>query len=276
LHNIIHRDIKPENILTCPSNPAHVRLIDFGIARHLGTDMITAPKKLYNPVEDNRPIIGSLQWCSLNAHSGYGRHNILSVHSPLTIRADLRPQDDIESLAYTLFFLVLGNVPWRRTGAYVHESPRNAMARIDAAKRAFGGALPVSGSPTEFSDLLQVARIPTTRLVPSLASTRQMLDNLASRLGIQRGAPLDWTPIAVTTQMPDHSRIDPISSTAPNRLVIEDGVVNSPYSNSYYGWDISDWDNIRYERSLSATFPSHDAELLDGQIPELGRILDEE
>jgi hypothetical protein len=152
----------------------------------------------------------------------------------------------------------------------------NAMARIDAAKRVFCGALPIFGSPTEFSDLLQAAWMPTTDFAPSLASTRQMMDDLASRLGTYRDAPLDWTPVTAAIQMPDVCSIDPISTPAPyQEPIIEDGVINQPYSNSYWGLDLSHWDNIGYERSPSATFPYRDAELLDGQIPELGRIIED-
>jgi hypothetical protein len=38
--------------------------------------MGTAPRKLYNPIKDNKTIMGTLYWCSLNSHSGYGEHDV--------------------------------------------------------------------------------------------------------------------------------------------------------------------------------------------------------
>jgi serine/threonine protein kinase len=68
-HQIIHRDIKAANILLCASDPSRLRLIDFGLARHLGADMKTAPKKLF---KENKTILGTLSWCSQHMHEGFG------------------------------------------------------------------------------------------------------------------------------------------------------------------------------------------------------------
>jgi hypothetical protein len=46
-------------------------LVDFGLARYLGADMDSTPRKLY---EENHNIIGTVDWCSQNVHAGIGEH----------------------------------------------------------------------------------------------------------------------------------------------------------------------------------------------------------
>jgi serine/threonine protein kinase len=73
VHQIVQRDIKPSNILMCPSDSARVRLIDFGIGRHLGAHVVTRPKKLYDPVAGWWCVVGTLGYRSQNAHDGVGK-----------------------------------------------------------------------------------------------------------------------------------------------------------------------------------------------------------
>jgi hypothetical protein len=195
------------------------------------------------------------------------------------VRIELRPSDDLESLGYSLFFLLLGDMPWKR---YTRTEPvKHAMVRIDTAKRSFNDALPISGLPSEFSDLFSRARMSTeTDFALSLASTHYALENLATVLGARQGVPLDWTPILAVLQQPDvHSAKFASGSNHQEDWCGDDEDSDEDsdedYPCSYQGYDFDDWDNIQRERDSTLTFPTHDMGLLDGQIPGLGIVLDE-
>lgn len=66
-HGIVHRDIKPSNILLCLQDPSRVILIDFNISIRVWPTQLPQPP---NPHPERRLVVGSLPWCSLNAHKG--------------------------------------------------------------------------------------------------------------------------------------------------------------------------------------------------------------
>ena len=76
MHHIVHRDIKPQHILLHLSDPSRVSLVDFGIARKLTAAEIE-PIHRYNPIKSNQNVVGTLNWCSINAHLGYGLSDVL-------------------------------------------------------------------------------------------------------------------------------------------------------------------------------------------------------
>jgi hypothetical protein len=59
------------------------------------------------------------------------------MHESIEI-TDLGPRDDLESLAYTAFFLLTADLPWRTSGSH-NESMKNNMQRIRASKAATSG-----------------------------------------------------------------------------------------------------------------------------------------
>ena len=95
LHNehIIHRDIKPENFVMGDREDKHEHLlyiIDFGLSKlyKVGGEHIAC--------KTDRTPIGTLDYMSLNVHKG------------------LTPsrRDDLESIGYTLLYLMNGGLPW--------------------------------------------------------------------------------------------------------------------------------------------------------------------
>jgi hypothetical protein len=122
----------------------------------------------------------------------------------------------------------------------------------------------------------------TTDYARSLAASRRALDDLATKLGAKQGSPLDWTPVpaSVTVDLPDpelsEAEIASHSHSTANderNPILEEP--NEEYSNSYWEPDLDCWD-IQQERAKDLTFPPHDAQLLDGQIPELRSILEKQ
>jgi hypothetical protein len=191
---------------------------------------------------------------------------------------ELRPRDDLESLAYTLFFLLLGSMPWKDYAWREGEPSRHAMARIEAAKRKLNDILPISGPPVKFSDLLRLARTPqspSTDFASTLASTREMLNDLATSLGAHHDAPLDCTLVPAPTPALDVESDTDTSSYPDDKDEQWSGydLSNEEYASSYCGEDFECWDNIRCGRDKDLTFLADDVELLDGRIPDMGGIL---
>jgi hypothetical protein len=69
---------------------------------------------------------------------------------------DLGPRDDLESLAYTLLFLLRGDLPWQKHGE--HGTVLGRIAHIREKKGAWTGSRLAKGHPPVFGQLLDYAR----------------------------------------------------------------------------------------------------------------------
>jgi serine/threonine protein kinase len=90
----IHRDIKPENFvigLNEKSNIVHI--IDFGLSKRY-KDKNTGQ---HIPYRENRHLVGTARYASLNAHLGIEQSR----------------RDDIESIGYVLVYFYKGRLPWQ-------------------------------------------------------------------------------------------------------------------------------------------------------------------
>jgi serine/threonine protein kinase len=97
--DIVHRDIKPDNFLfsinsidSIDTDFEIIYIIDFGLCKIYKRDGIHIPEKT------TKDIIGSITYASIHAHSCI----------------ELSCRDDIESFAYMLIYLYLGNLPWQK------------------------------------------------------------------------------------------------------------------------------------------------------------------
>lgn len=90
---LVHRDIKPDNFLLGATNSKHLYLIDFGLCKSYKKNDI------HIEIKQTNGLIGSLTYCSINAHS----------------HCELSRRDDLESLGYMLIYFSLGGLPWRET-----------------------------------------------------------------------------------------------------------------------------------------------------------------
>lgn len=89
---LIHRDIKPDNFLFGKgANKNKLNIIDFGICKRYTND-----DGKHNEFKKISKIIGSLNYCSINAHE----------------LCELSRRDDLESLGYILIYLSSGQLPW--------------------------------------------------------------------------------------------------------------------------------------------------------------------
>lgn len=102
---LVHRDIKPENFLFELDDTSKIYIIDFGFCKSYVGDNEHIPMKKMNN------LIGSRTYASINAHNF----------------DELSRRDDLESLCYTLIYLVQGKLDWQ---THNEEHPKLANIRI--------------------------------------------------------------------------------------------------------------------------------------------------
>jgi len=242
---IVHRDVKPHNICcshdkTTPT----VKLIDFGIAQCFSG---RKPRRC-NPLEHGHTVVGTLYYASINAHLGI----------------ELLPRDDLESLAYTAFFMLRRALPWERyRRGYSMLRTQGAVHKLKAA--CSGSALG-QGYPAEFGSLLDYSRELRFSEKPDYQSLAQSFTKLSARMGWSDNGPLDWTPCQPLNSgpvipEPDVSHLpekDPQSDLPPVRC-----------SDSYSGEDILWWEKTNGARRADCTLPPSVCAALDASIPQI-------
>jgi serine/threonine protein kinase len=268
-HGFIHRDIKPENMLSSPTDPSKVALIDFGISWHIKS----APPTRYDPLKELKDIVGTLHWASLNAHNGIGGWLVIHVTCMNSLKIiDLGPRDDLESLAYTAFFLLRGDLPWRTSDSH-SKSMKHSMQRIRASKAASGDKLGDS-FPAEFGYLLYYSRRLEYDQMPDYVDLKYRFTDLNGRVGgNDTGGPLDWSSVRISiSEEHNSSEIAHIDDDLESEDENDESSEEENFKNSYCDWDIADWD-IQGARDRSLTLPIEQVELADSIIPQIVEVM---
>ncbi|OMJ95529.1 hypothetical protein SteCoe_1132 [Stentor coeruleus] len=122
---ILHRDIKPSQFLV---EGKILYLVDFGSCK----SFIYAGS-FHIPMTEDIGFIGTHMFASRNAHS----------------KIQLSRRDDLESMCYSLAYLLRGNLPWIDP-----DSSKNTEAKIGFRKMNYSTLSIFEGFPEEFSQVL--------------------------------------------------------------------------------------------------------------------------
>lgn len=254
-------------MLSSLTDASKIVLIDFSISSRI----MPGPPNKYDPLKGLTYVVGTPDWASLNAHDGIAACLTLVYKRRLgSLKIiDLGPRDDLESLAYTTFFLLRGDLPWI-TSDFRREPMKNSMRRIHASKTAASGDKLGAGFPAEFGHLLDYSRRLEYSQLPEYAELESRFTDLNTWLGGKDPeAPLDWSPVEISISE-EHTNLEITHSEDEAESDQESDGENREeiYADSYFGWDISDWD-MRYPRDPSLTLPIEQAELADGSIAQI-------
>ncbi|KAI6030273.1 kinase-like domain-containing protein [Pisolithus marmoratus] len=168
--NFLHRDIKPDNFLMgVGKRSQQVNIIDFGFAKRYRD-----PKtQQHIPYRDNKNLMGTARYTSINTHMG----------------VEQARRDDLESLAYVLFYFLHGALPWQGLKAATKEQKYD---RIMKKKMTVSTSVLCRGFPEEFGIFLDYTRALRFADTPDYAYLRRLFRTLYVREGFQYDYVFDW------------------------------------------------------------------------------------
>lgn len=170
--NFIYRDIKPENFLIGRQSATEhkkIYLVDFGLAK----EYINAQTGLHIAYSENKTLIGTARYMSVNTHLG---------------REQSR-RDDLESIGYLLIYFLKGHLPWQ--GLKV-DSFNERYKKIGQTKMNIKLEDLCQGHPKEFFNLISYARNMSFTEKPDYGMLIRSFENLLNNNYWSLDWEFDW------------------------------------------------------------------------------------
>ena len=166
----LHRDIKPENFvigLNEKSNLIHI--IDFGLSKRY-KDKNSGQ---HIPYRENRHLIGTARYASINAHLGIEQSR----------------RDDIESIGYMLVYFYLGRLPWQNK----QDKGKPPTNKIMEKKLTTPPEILCKKMPVEFSYYFHYCKNLKFEDRPDYSSLKSLFcDLLSTRINLKEEVIFDW------------------------------------------------------------------------------------
>lgn len=172
VHNngIIHRDIKPDNFLSGGPDSYHVIYIsDFGLAKRY-KDQKTGT---HIPFDDRKEITGTVRYASINAHNGI----------------DQTRRDDMESLGYTLLYLLKGKLPWQ---GFKISDKNEKLEMVKKMKNEISVEKLCKDAPEEFIDYIRHCRGLRYDETPDYTYLLKLINDLFKKTVLDKDPMFDW------------------------------------------------------------------------------------
>ena len=135
-NHIIHRDIKPDNfVIGLNDKRKYIYLTDFGLCKKYRS----AKTKMHYPWSQNKRLIGTARYASINALKGETQSR----------------RDDLESIGYVLIYFLKGRLPWQGIKAKEKEE---RYRKILEKKMEISAEDLCEGFPREFANYINYTR----------------------------------------------------------------------------------------------------------------------
>lgn len=175
---VLHRDIKPENILIgSGNNSSQVYLVDYGLSK-----MWRNSDGSHVPLREGKSLVGTARFASLNNHQG----------------KEQGKRDDLESLLYTLIYLLNKNLPWKETPAKLTSSLKYEY--IESLKVSFGKNEICMAAPLEFFEIFSHIRKLDFTETPNYCFLRSLVRKAFHSTGQSFDQQFEWSSLLPKSQ----------------------------------------------------------------------------
>ncbi|KAI1294935.1 Casein kinase I isoform gamma-1 [Halotydeus destructor] len=169
---LIYRDIKPENFMlgnqAFPEKRNTIYIIDFGLAKEYIDE-----NGSHIPWREGKPLTGTARYMSINVHKKYEQGR----------------RDDLEAIAYVLFYFLNGKLPWQGLRA---DSAMERYKKIGELKQSTPISKLVNEHPKEFGDYLRLVKALSFSETPNYERYKNIFKGALQRLGQERDEIYDW------------------------------------------------------------------------------------
>lgn len=154
-----------------------VHIVDFGLSKRYRD----IKNHQHIPYKQNRAIVGTVRYCSVNSHLGiqYSR------------------RDDLESLGYVLQYFYKGNLPWQGIHA---NSNTEKYSKILEQKQNISVQQQFMDMPVEFSTYMNYCKCLKFSERPDYTFLKKLFSDLMDKFGYKRDYIFDWCAMEHTVK----------------------------------------------------------------------------